>query len=116
LQKRLPRFRLPLAPEDGDAVIDLPSIFTRCYVEGDYLGRLDYSQEPTVPLGEENSRWLDELLTSEGFRVQPSHESVALAAYKLWEQEGRQHGRDKEHWYEALAQLRRVKKVEAKKK
>jgi hypothetical protein len=115
LQKRLPRFRLPLTSDDRDAVVDLSAVFARCYDQGDYLGRIDYSREPTVPLDEENNRWLGELLTAEGFRVQPSHEAVALAAYKLWEQEGRQHGRDKEHWYKALVELRRVKKVETKK-
>src|SRR5437762_9684534 len=31
LQKRLPRFRLPLAPDDRDTVLDLHAAFTRCY-------------------------------------------------------------------------------------
>jgi hypothetical protein len=35
----------------------------------------------------------------------PLHEEVAVAAYYIWEHEGRPHGRDKEHWYRALAQL-----------
>jgi hypothetical protein len=36
---------------------------------------------------------------------EPPHWDVAVAAYYIWEQEGRPHGRDKEHWYKALAQL-----------
>ena len=37
--------------------------------------------------------------------LQPRHEDAAVAAYYIWEHEGRPHGRDKEHWYRALAQL-----------
>jgi hypothetical protein len=36
---------------------------------------------------------------------QPCHEDIEVAAYYIWEKEGRPHGRDKEHWYKALAQL-----------
>lgn len=111
LQKRLPRFRLPLASDDRDTVLDLQASFAHCYAKGNYLGRMDYSREPTVSLGEEESRWLGALLTAEGLRA-PPHEAVALAAYRLWEQEGCPHGRDKEHWFKALAQLSRSKGVE----
>jgi uncharacterized protein DUF4058/DUF2934 family protein len=109
LRKQLPRFRLPLASGDRDTVLDLQAIFTRYYIEGDYLARLDYSREPPVPLADEDSHWLDALLTAKKLRAPtPSHAAIARAAYGLWEQDGRPHGRDKEHWYEALAQLRRV--------
>jgi hypothetical protein len=32
---------------------------------------------------------------------------VARLAYALWEQQGRPHGRDQEHWHQAVRQLRR---------
>jgi hypothetical protein len=107
LQKRLPRFRLPLAPDERDAVLDLQSVFTRCYADGRYISRIDYLQDPSVPLGEDDRRWLDETLASRGLRAPtPPHEDIAIAAYYIWEQEGCSHGRDQEHWRRALAQLR----------
>ena len=30
---------------------------------------------------------------------------VSIRAYQLWEQEGRPHGRDQAHWFEAERQL-----------
>jgi hypothetical protein len=36
-----------------------------------------------------------------------SHEEIAQAAYRIWEQEGYPEGRDKEHWYRAVAELER---------
>ena len=110
LQRRLPRFPLPLARDDRDAVLDLQVAFTRCFDEGGYLTRIDYCREPPVPLGEGDGRWLDATLTAGGLRQpRPPHEEVALAAYYAWEREGRPHGRDLEHWNEALAHLRRQK-------
>jgi hypothetical protein len=36
---------------------------------------------------------------------QPDLERIRTRAYLLWEQEGRPHGRDQEHWQEAERQL-----------
>jgi hypothetical protein len=38
------------------------------------------------------------------------HESqlVSIRAYQLWEEEGRPHGRDQAHWFEAERQLREL--------
>src|SRR5262245_37158838 len=56
----------------------------------------------------EDYRWLDATLQAHGLRgPTPSAEEVAVAAYYLWEEEGRPHGRDREHWDRALTQLRR---------
>jgi hypothetical protein len=35
----------------------------------------------------------------------PDLERIRLRAYQIWEQEGRPHGRDREHWHEAERQL-----------
>jgi hypothetical protein len=32
-------------------------------------------------------------------------ERIRVRAYQIWEQEGRPHGRDREHWHEAERQL-----------
>ncbi len=107
VQKRLPRFRLPLDADDRDVVLDLGQVFSRCYAEGGFAGQMDYGRDPPVPLKEEDRRWLDETLVSQGLRRSPPHEEVARAAYALWEREGRPRGRDQEHWHRALAEVRR---------
>ncbi|HVS40013.1 MAG TPA: DUF4058 family protein [Gemmataceae bacterium] len=106
LQKRLPRFRLALASDDRDLVCDLHTAFTRCYDQGGFASQIDYTRDPSTPLSEEDRRWLQEVLKQQRPRVcVPSEEEIARAAYFLWEQEGRPHGRDKEHWRRAQEQL-----------
>jgi hypothetical protein len=108
LQKRLPRFRLPLAADDRDTVLDLQAAFLRCYREGGYSGRIDYGRGPPGPLEEGDRRWLRDALRDKGLREwSPFEEEIAVAAYYLWEKEGRPHGRDKEHWHLAAEQLKR---------
>jgi hypothetical protein len=68
LQKRLPRFRLPLAPDDRDTVLDLHTAFTRCYDQGDFASRIDYRRDPTVPLAEEDRHWLESVLRQHKLR------------------------------------------------
>jgi Protein of unknown function (DUF4058) len=68
LQKRLPRFRLPLAADDRDTVLDLQAAFSRCYDQGGFNGSIDYKREPTAPLGEEDRRWLDDILKQQKLR------------------------------------------------
>jgi hypothetical protein len=109
LQTHLPRFRLPLAGDDRDTVLDLHTVFTRCFEQGKYASRIDFCHDPAVPLNKEDMLWLDGLLQSRGLRKPlPAHEQIALAAHAMWEQEGCPHGRDKEHWYRAVAQMRRA--------
>ncbi len=62
LQKRLPRFRLPLASDDRDTVLDLQSAFARCYDQGGFGGQIDYRQDPGVRLTDADRKWVDELL------------------------------------------------------
>jgi hypothetical protein len=107
LQKRLPRFRLPLAADERDTVLDLQTAVNRCYDQGDFASRIDYWREPPAPPGEADGSWVDELLTSRGLRAPaPPDDQVALAAYYLWEREGRPGGRDREHWLAVRRQLR----------
>jgi hypothetical protein len=37
---------------------------------------------------------------------QPTSEQIAAAAYLIWENEGRPHGRHQVHWFQAEKQLR----------
>jgi Protein of unknown function (DUF4058) len=62
LQKRLPRFRLPLAADDRDTVLDLHTAFNRCYDQGGFSSRIDYQREPGTRLNDEDRVWIDELL------------------------------------------------------
>jgi len=39
-----------------------------------------------------------------------SSDDIAFAAYCLWEQDGRPHGRDQEHWLRAENLLREARK------
>ena len=68
LQKPLPRFRLPLAADDRDTVLDLHAAFTRCYDQGDFATRIDYQREPSTPLNAEDRKWLQELLRQQKLR------------------------------------------------
>src|SRR5580704_8113775 len=62
LQKRLPRFRLPLASYDRDTVVDLYTIFTRSFDQGSFAAKINYQRDPAISLTEEKLRWLDEWL------------------------------------------------------
>ena len=68
LQKRLPRFRLPLAADDRDTVLDLHTAFTRCYDQGGFAGKIDYRRDPATPLNSEDRQWLNEVLRQQKLR------------------------------------------------
>lgn len=68
LPKRLPRFRLPLASDDRDTVIDLQAAVARAYEQGDFNRRIDYAKAPATKLTDENHQWVDELLKQEKLR------------------------------------------------
>lgn len=64
LQKRLPKFKLPLAADDRDALLDLQAAFARAYDLGTFADQIDYkgSPPPDVPFTAEYTMWADELL------------------------------------------------------
>lgn len=68
LQKKLPRFRLPLAADDRDTVLDLHTAFTRCYDQGGFAAKIDYTKDPSVPLIDEDRRWLQDVLRQQKLR------------------------------------------------
>jgi hypothetical protein len=62
LQKRLPRFRLPLASDDRDTVLDLQSAFSRCFDQGGFGEQIDYHRDPAAVLSDADRKWVDQLL------------------------------------------------------
>jgi hypothetical protein len=68
VRQRLPRIRIPLREPDPDVVLDLPSIFARCYDNGDYRTRVDYTASATPPLRPNDEAWADALLCEAGLR------------------------------------------------
>jgi Protein of unknown function (DUF4058) len=68
LPKRLPRFRVPLASDDRDTVLDLQSAVSRAYDQGDVAKQIDYTRDPATRLSDENRKWLGERLKEEKLR------------------------------------------------
>ena len=70
LQKRLPKFKVPLAPDDRDALLDLQAAFTRAYDLGNFSAQIDYKcpPPPDVPLTDANEAWLDLTLKAQKLR------------------------------------------------
>ena len=68
MQKRLPRFRLPLAADDRDTVVDLHTIFTRSFDQGNFAAKINYRGDPRITMTDEKRRWLDEWLKQQKLR------------------------------------------------
>ncbi|VTS03743.1 Uncharacterized protein OS=Oscillatoria nigro-viridis PCC 7112 GN=Osc7112_3026 PE=4 SV=1: DUF4058: DUF4058 [Gemmata massiliana] len=64
LQKKLPKFKLPLAADDRDALLDLQAAFARAYDLGTFSSQIDYKNAPPpdVPFTDAHRTWSDELL------------------------------------------------------
>jgi len=50
LEKRLPRFRVPLASDERDTVVNLQDAFSQTYDDCGFANEIDYRKDPTVPL------------------------------------------------------------------
>jgi hypothetical protein len=68
LQKKLPRFRMPLAADDRDTVLDLQTVFARCYDQGAFGGKIDYGRDPVTTLADEDHKWLKDWLKQQKLR------------------------------------------------
>jgi hypothetical protein len=68
LQKRLPRFRLPLAQDDRDTVLDLHAAFSRCYDQANLAAKIDYQREPPATLNDQDRKWLNDHLKQQKLR------------------------------------------------
>jgi Protein of unknown function (DUF4058) len=68
LQKRLPRFKVPLAPDDRDTVLDLQATFARCYDQGAFGSQVDYKRDPGLKMKDDDLKWLGEVLRLQKLR------------------------------------------------
>jgi hypothetical protein len=62
LSKRLPRFKVPLAPDDRDTVLDLQATFARAFDHGNFAARIDYGRDPATRLSDTHKAWIGEWL------------------------------------------------------
>jgi Protein of unknown function (DUF4058) len=69
LQERLPKFKLPLASDDRDNILDLQAIFARCFDQANFTAQIDYLRDPPTKLDDNNRRWIDELLRRQNLRT-----------------------------------------------
>jgi hypothetical protein len=69
LDKRLPRFKLPLATDDRDTVIDLQAALHRVYDQTDFASTVNYQVDPQTKLDADQRRWLDKYLRGQGIRA-----------------------------------------------
>jgi Protein of unknown function (DUF4058) len=68
LQKKLPKFRLPLAGDDRENVLDLQTTFARCFDQGNFISMIDYLRDPPTKLCDEDRRWMHEMLRHQKLR------------------------------------------------
>jgi len=62
LRERLPRIAVPLGSEDQDVVLDMQTIFTRCWAEGPYPEILLYGNPPPGMLTPDDAKWCQDRL------------------------------------------------------
>lgn len=62
LAKRLPRFKVPLAADDRDTVLDLQATFTRAFDQGNFSARMDYARDASVRMSDTHREWVDSWL------------------------------------------------------
>ena len=63
LRQPIPKFPLPLLPGDDEPPVDLNTILHQLYERARFDLRLDYTQPPVPPLGDEDVTWARELMT-----------------------------------------------------
>jgi hypothetical protein len=68
LQRALPRFRLPLAGDDRDMVVELHVVFNRAYDLAAFAGKIDYKLAPAAALLDPDRQWLQALLKKQKLR------------------------------------------------
>ncbi|MDZ7961609.1 MAG: DUF4058 family protein [Aulosira sp. DedQUE10] len=64
----IPSFPLPLREGDTEPLLDLQTLISELYDEGNYDLVIDYNQEPVPAISTENQVWVDEVLKQKGLR------------------------------------------------
>jgi len=69
-QKRLPKFKVPLAADDRDVLLDLQDVFRRAFDQGAFGRHIDYAADPPreAKLTDESRQWVDALLRQQKVR------------------------------------------------
>ena len=69
-QKRLPKFKVPLAADDRDALLDLQDVFRRAYDQGNFARLIDYAAAAPrdVRLTDESRQWAEAVLRQHKLR------------------------------------------------
>lgn len=62
LARRLPRFKLPLAPDERDTVLDLQAVFSRAFEEGEFERQIDYRRDLSWRIPESKRAWVSDWL------------------------------------------------------
>lgn len=62
LAKRLPRFKVPLAPDDRDTVLDLQATFSRAFDQANFSDLIDYAEDPSAKLSDTHQKWIADWL------------------------------------------------------
>ncbi len=68
IPRRLPVLKIPLRPEDPDALLDLQAILDTAYDRAGYDLTVDYTREAVPPLTGEWADWADKILKTKGLR------------------------------------------------
>ena len=61
LREALPRFLLPLCPEDQDPVVDLQNVLEQVYQEAALDLAINYTQSPVPPVNDDDFTWIQTL-------------------------------------------------------
>jgi hypothetical protein len=70
VSKRLPKFKLPLAADDRDTVLDLQVAVARAHDQGNFAKQVDYSGPlpPDVKMSAESRKWVEDWLKQQNVR------------------------------------------------
>lgn len=63
LRQPIPPVPIPLMMGEGEPILDLQPLLERVYEKGRYYLAIDYKKPPQPPLSEEDTRWVETLLT-----------------------------------------------------
>jgi hypothetical protein len=68
LQNPIPSFPLPLREGDTEPLLEIQTLISELYNEGNYDLVIDYAQEPVPAMSVNSVAWVDELLKQQGLR------------------------------------------------
>ncbi len=104
LEKRLPRFKIPMSAIDRDQVHDLQQTFNLVDEQSSFS--IDYSRLPNVNLNQDQLMRIAAILRKDiGELLGLTHEELAIEAYFVWLEEGCPFAHEKQHWFRAIERL-----------